>query len=121
MKPFNLEKAIAGHPLQFRSGCQCFFVAYVPEAKPHCQLVIRTTNGQITYRFKDGHLLKRDDPWDDTGDILLMEKPKKIVKLILIPWGPEKVQAWNDNELNRTHCRDKKISILKEFEVEYED
>jgi hypothetical protein len=47
MKPFNLQAAIAGAPIQFEDGQKLKFVAYVPEAKFTDRFVFLTADGNI--------------------------------------------------------------------------
>ncbi|MCA8314724.1 hypothetical protein LGN43_10565 [Burkholderia multivorans] len=69
---FDLLSALTGKPLKFRSGCDVKFIAYAPEAKPHCQLVLlNPTTGNIVTRYANGKA--SDEPHNDPGDILLKE------------------------------------------------
>ncbi|KVQ06875.1 hypothetical protein WK00_08960 [Burkholderia ubonensis] len=69
---FDLLSAMTGKPLKFRSGCDVKFVAYSPEAKPHCQLVLlNPSTGNIVTRYANGKA--SDEPHNDPGDILLKE------------------------------------------------
>ncbi|WP_232078732.1 hypothetical protein [Burkholderia multivorans] len=69
---FDLLSAMTGKPLKFRSGCDVKFIAYAPEAKPHCQLVLlNPTTGNIVTRYANGKA--SDEPHNDPGDILLKE------------------------------------------------
>lgn len=67
---FDLLSAMTGKPLKFRSGCDVKFIAYSPEAKPHCQLVLlNPSTGNIVTRYANGKA--SDEPHNDPGDILL--------------------------------------------------
>ncbi|KDD18680.1 hypothetical protein L522_4184 [Bordetella bronchiseptica MBORD707] len=67
---FDLLKAMTGAPLKFRSGCPVEFVAYVPRAKPHCQLVLlNPATGNTVTRFANGK--GSDEPYAEPGDILV--------------------------------------------------
>lgn len=69
---FDLLSAMTGKPLKFRSGCDVKFVAYSPEAKPHCQLVLlNPATGNIVTRYANGKAC--DEPHNDPGDILVAE------------------------------------------------
>ncbi|RQT68207.1 hypothetical protein DF045_27230 [Burkholderia cepacia] len=71
-RPFDLLSAMAGKPLKFRSGCDVKFIAYSPEAKPHCQLVLlNPSTGNIVTRYANGKA--SDEPHNDPGDILVAE------------------------------------------------
>lgn len=62
----------AGGKLKFRSGCECKFVAYVPTAKSHCQLIlINPATGNIVTRYANGK--NSTEPFNDPGDILVSE------------------------------------------------
>ncbi|KWO18401.1 hypothetical protein WM27_21010 [Burkholderia ubonensis] len=69
---FDLLSAMTGKPLKFRSGCDVKFIAYSPEAKPHCQLVLlNPSTGNIVTRYANGKA--SDEPHNDPGDILVAE------------------------------------------------
>lgn len=62
----------AGGKLKFRSGCDVKFVAYVPNAKPHCQLVfLNPQTGNVVTRYADGK--GSTETYDEPGDILVAE------------------------------------------------
>lgn len=66
----DLLAAMTGKPLKFRSGCAVEFVAYVPKAKPHCQLVLlNPATGNVVTRCANGK--SSEEPYDEPGDILL--------------------------------------------------
>lgn len=66
---FDLLAAVTGKPLKFRSGCAVKFVAYVPDAKPHCQLVLlNVATGNVVLRYASGK--GSDEPYNEPGDIL---------------------------------------------------
>ncbi|MEX3629902.1 MAG: hypothetical protein VB138_10910 [Burkholderia sp.] len=70
--PFDLFGAMTGAALKFRSGCDVKFIAYAPDAKPHCQLVLlNPSTGNIVTRYANGKA--SDEPHNDPGDILLRE------------------------------------------------
>ncbi|EET06228.1 hypothetical protein BURPS1710A_1852 [Burkholderia pseudomallei 1710a] len=63
---------MTGKPLKFRSGCAVKFIAYSPDAKPHCQLVLlNPSTGNIVTRYASGKA--SDEPHNDPGDILVKE------------------------------------------------
>jgi photosystem II stability/assembly factor-like uncharacterized protein len=66
---FDLLGALTGKALKFRSGCAVKFVAYVPDAKPHCQLVLLSANGNVFYRYANGKT--SEEPINDPGDVLV--------------------------------------------------
>ncbi|WP_244137257.1 hypothetical protein [Burkholderia pyrrocinia] len=69
---FDLLSAMTGKPLRFRSGCDVKFIAYSPDAKPHCQLVLlNPSTGNIVTRYANGKA--SDEPHNDPGDILVKE------------------------------------------------
>ncbi|CAI8960291.1 hypothetical protein [Burkholderia ambifaria] len=69
---FDLLAAITGTPLKFRSGCDVKFIAYSPDARPHCQLVLlNPSTGNIVTRYANGKA--SDEPHSDPGDILVKE------------------------------------------------
>lgn len=66
---FDLLAAMTGKPLKFRSGCEVKFVAYVPDAKPHCQLVLlNPATGNVVTRYANGK--SSEEPYSEPGDIL---------------------------------------------------
>ena len=67
---FDLLAAMTGKPLRFRSGCDVRFVAYIPDAKPHCQLVLlNPATGNVVTRFANGKA--STEPYAEPGDILI--------------------------------------------------
>lgn len=67
---FDLAVALAGHALKFRSGCAVKLIAYVPEAKPHCQLVLlNPATGNTVTRYANGK--GSTEPYDEPGDIIV--------------------------------------------------
>lgn len=69
---FDLLSALTGKPLKFRSGGEVKFVAYAPDAKPHCQLVLLSiATGNIVLRYANGK--GSDEPYSEPGDILNAE------------------------------------------------
>lgn len=66
---FDLARAKSGAALKFRSGCAVKFVAYVKEAKPHCQLVLlNPETGNVVTRYANGK--SSTEPFAEPGDIL---------------------------------------------------
>ncbi|KVR95905.1 hypothetical protein WK28_01885 [Burkholderia vietnamiensis] len=69
---FDLLAAITGTPLKFRSGCEVKFVAYVKDAKPHCQLVLlNPATGNVVTRYANGK--SSTETHDEPGDILVVK------------------------------------------------
>jgi hypothetical protein len=67
---FDLLGAMTGKALKFRSGCVVKFVAYVPDAKPHCQLVLlNPATGNVVTRYANGK--SSEEPYSEPGDILV--------------------------------------------------
>ncbi len=54
MKPFSLERAIAGDPIQTRDGRPAKFIAHVPEAGKASWTVISLIHGCIHTSQEDG-------------------------------------------------------------------
>jgi hypothetical protein len=69
---FDLLSAMMGKPLKFRSGCTVKFVSYVPDAKPHCQLVLlNPSTGNVVTRYANGK--SSTETYDEPGDILIAQ------------------------------------------------
>lgn len=67
---FDLLVAMMGKPLRFRSGCDVRLVAYIPDAKPHCQLVLlNPQTGNVVTRYANGKA--STEPYTEPGDILI--------------------------------------------------
>jgi hypothetical protein len=47
MKPFDLQAAIAGAPIQYENGKKLTFIAYVPEAKFNDRFVYLDSDGNV--------------------------------------------------------------------------
>jgi hypothetical protein len=70
---FSLLAAMTGKPLKFRSGCDVKFVAYVADAKPHCQLILlNPATGNVVTRYANGK--SSEEPYSEPGDIILKEQ-----------------------------------------------
>lgn len=68
---FSVEEAQRGFKMKFRSGCDVVFVAYVPSAKPHCQLVLlNPSTGNVVTRYANGKASTETVP--EPGDILIV-------------------------------------------------
>lgn len=73
MKPFDLEAAERGDPIQMEDGRKLKFVAYVPEARPeHRVVVLYPTTGVVTSLRK--------------GDVF-MAPQRRTVWVNLLTWG----------------------------------
>jgi len=71
---FNLTAARTGSKLRFRSGCEVKFIAHVPDAKPHCRLVLlNPATGNIVTRYESGKSADEPIGHSDPGDILMDE------------------------------------------------
>lgn len=65
-----IKAGMFGQALKFRSGCPVKFIAYIPEAKPHCQLVLlNPATGNTVTRYANGKA--STEPYDEPGDILV--------------------------------------------------
>ena len=47
MKPFNLQAAIDGAPIQFKEGGYLKFIAYAPDAGSHQKVIVMDSEGDI--------------------------------------------------------------------------
>jgi hypothetical protein len=55
MKPFNLEAAKAGKPIQQRNGVMVRYIAHVPDAQIHSRVVVMSENHKlVSHRQEDG-------------------------------------------------------------------
>ena len=63
-KPFNLELAIAGHPLTTRDGREAKFIAYVPDNQPTNQVIV-SVDGLTVNCYPDGKWYKNDVKHDN--------------------------------------------------------
>lgn len=69
---FTVAEAKAGAKLKFRSGCDVVFIAYVPDAKPHCRLVLLNPGtGNIVTRYENGRADDEPQAHQNPGDILI--------------------------------------------------
>jgi hypothetical protein len=65
MKPFNLQEAIAGKPIQTRDGRVLKFVAHVPEAGEGYEVVVMKGDGYVGCWCEDGRYLKEEETDSD--------------------------------------------------------
>jgi hypothetical protein len=65
MKPFNLQEAIAGKPIQTRDGRVLKFVAHVPEASVGSKVVIMNFQGYIGAYPENGKSSLDEEEWDN--------------------------------------------------------
>lgn len=83
MKPFDLEAAKRGEPIQYRDGTPARFLLYVPEAYEDCR-VFALREGMVTTHDINGRWAKtRVGEWD----LLMAPKPAKNIYL----------SVWRDN------------------------
>jgi hypothetical protein len=75
MKPFDLEAAQRGEPIQMRCGEPCEFVAHRPTAKKSQQVVVQI-GGTIGCRTLPGHVY--DETCATSMDVVMA--PKRMVK-----------------------------------------
>lgn len=74
MKPFDLEKAMAGEPICCQDGHEAKFIAYVPEAMDSRQVVALIN--RIVYTFSvDGQYLTNDE---SAMDLFMASKKTKV-------------------------------------------
>ncbi len=87
MKPFDLEAAKRGEPIQYRDGVEVKFIAHVPEAHHSAKVIVLSPAGFISIRNEKGRIGTIDNPID------LMMAPKKITYWVNIyknEYGPLK-------------------------------
>lgn len=53
-RPFNIEHAKAGAPIETRHGKKAYFVAHAPEAASHSRIIVRFASGEIGTRRESG-------------------------------------------------------------------
>ena len=109
MKPFDLEAAKAGKPFGHEHRYVYRFVGV-------------RVNGQIAFEYK----LPSDnaDAWTvDSREpgFLTMLPEKKVYKGILYMTFSKRVGCCEDTADNRKFIRGRNLTIIKEFEVEYEE
>ena len=73
MKPFDLEAAMRGEPIQLKNGEKCTFGAFLPSAAPSCQVVIINPQGYVISRYKDGRFEANKNC---SSDIVMVPKIK---------------------------------------------
>ena len=74
MKPFSLEAAKRGEPIVCRDGTPAKFIAYVPEARPACRVVVLAGDFVVTEAV-DGR--RWTDVESDT-DIFMAPKKRTV-------------------------------------------
>jgi len=74
MKPFDLEKAKAGAPIQTRGGRLAKFIAYVPEARASQQLII-LIDDEVVRTYANG--FTHDDPASTSHCDIVMAPVKR--------------------------------------------
>ena len=80
MKPFDLEAAKRGEPIQTRGGKPAKFIAHVPEATQPQQVVVLIGNS-VRARYPNGTFHK----WAEDDDDLFMASRKRTVWVNLYP------------------------------------
>lgn len=53
MKPFDLQKAMAGDPLVTRDGRAARFIVYVPELDKNCRVIVRVNDDPRVKDFSE--------------------------------------------------------------------
>jgi hypothetical protein len=80
MKPFNLEEAKAGKPIQYRNGRKVTFIAHVPTAWVGSRVVCLGPGGEIILRPESG-----------IYNTLSEQKGNYFIDLVM---APEKKTVW---------------------------
>lgn len=83
MKPFDLEAAKRGEPIQCRDGVEVKFIAHVPEAHHSAKVIVLSPAGFISIRNEKGRIGTIDNPMD------LMMAPKKTKYWVNIYKNPD--------------------------------
>lgn len=73
MKPFDLEAAERGDPIQRQDGRKLELVAYVPEACPACRVVVLDPTTGIVAVVRE--------------DVVFMKPQRRTVWMNLFHWG----------------------------------
>ena len=74
-KPFNLEAAQAGDPIQSKAGKAYTFVAHVPQARNDQKVVVVDNDGILECRFANGQLCLTSAC---TSDLVMAPKKKEL-------------------------------------------
>jgi hypothetical protein len=93
MKPFDLEAAKRGEPIQTRGGKPAKFIAHVPEATQPQQVVVLIGNS-VRARYPNGTFHK----WAEDDDDLFMASRKRTVWVNLYPMSEGKACYWYNTE-----------------------
>ena len=92
MKPFSLEAAKRGEPIVCRDGTPAKFIAYVPEARPACRVVVLAGDFVVTEAV-DGRR------WTDVeSDTDVFMAPKKRTIWINAYWSGATVFSFGTQE-----------------------
>ena len=75
-KPFDLEAAKRGEPIQTRDGTPAKFVAYEPGVAPGNCSVIVLANGYLTMRYADG--ASRSDRQPSDADLVMAPRKRTV-------------------------------------------
>jgi hypothetical protein len=120
MKPFDLERAMAGDPICFRNGTPAKFIAYVPEAPNHQQIIVLvcepTGKTFIVHRYSNGEF-DRQHHSVPTIDLMMASKTVKATFLLVRINGDCNPHVIRKNNYAK-HIHGE---ILKEFELEWEE
>lgn len=73
MKPFDLEAAERGDPIQAEDGRKLEFVAYVPEARPEYRVVVLCPTSGVVVAVREG--------------VIFMAPERRTVWVNLLTWG----------------------------------
>lgn len=119
MKPFDLQRAIAGDPLVTRGGITARFVAHVPECDHSYRVIaIVEGDGATTAYGEDGRMWRGEDRHYD----LMMAPKKRTVWVNLYRRGACTEAAWHDAEsiahLMTEGCEDLLVARAVPIEIE---
>jgi len=105
LKPFDLEKAKAGKPIQTLLGIPVKFLGVL-------------SNGRIAVEIGEDEKAHATDFFPES---LRMRPEVKKFKGVLYAQGVSDVLVMSDTEQNRNWAKHYRATLIKEFEVEYED
>lgn len=126
MKPFNLEEAKAGKPIEFRKGTPARFIAYIPEADEDLRVVIFVPDlGHCLSYNKDGLIRPTNNGFQEYDLFMFSDRKKGWLNLYVDPYARAVCHAeyyvWpnrKDADIAARHATTVRIACI---EVTYEE
>ena len=119
MKPFDLQKALAGHPVVTKGGRKVIRLAHFPEAKPEYRLQVLLHGDDATTDYReDGTYICRG--WENYALFMETKTEKRYARVILDNSGHPMISSVNKLSRTEAEAPNAGTTVLSATEYEVE-